>query len=142
MTWLTQVRTFGIGTERKAFQLTDIFHADQYRSIWKQGQFDMNAATPENISVHALQEHATWCAVHMVTPVRIRRGGALVQTIDFSAIIRGITKRIQLLMKRYGGNINTYVAMKVCELANEISLRLPDLYLNEMHRYSSPRKES
>ncbi|MEK4372394.1 hypothetical protein [Paenibacillus sp. FSL R5-0473] len=56
-----------------------------------------------------------------MTPVRIRLGGALVQTIDFPAIIRSITKRIQLLTERYGGNINTDVAMKICELAREIS---------------------
>ncbi|SDD50077.1 Uncharacterized conserved protein [Paenibacillus sp. CF095] len=141
-TSLTQAQTFGIGAERKAFELTDIFHADQYGPIWKQGQFEMNAAIPENISVHALQEHASWCSIHLLTPVRIRRGGALVQTIDFPTIIRSITKRIQLLTERYGGNINTDVAMKVCELASEMSLTSSGLYLNEMHRYSSRKKES
>ncbi|WP_091039304.1 hypothetical protein [Paenibacillus sp. CF095] len=139
---LTQAHCLGIGAERKAFEQSGIFHGDQNGLIWKQGQLHMNAAAPENISPHALQEHASWCSVHLLTPVRIRRGGALVQTIDFPTIIRIIKRRIQLLTERYGGNINTDVAMKVCELASEMSLTSSGLYLNEMHRYSSRKKES
>ncbi|WP_091036920.1 hypothetical protein [Paenibacillus sp. CF095] len=97
VTSLTQAHCLGIGTERKAFEQTGIFHGDQNGLTWKQGQFDMNAAELENISVHALQEHASWCSVHLVTPVRIRRGGALVKFIDFPTINRIITRRIPLL---------------------------------------------
>ncbi|MEK4529882.1 CRISPR system precrRNA processing endoribonuclease RAMP protein Cas6 [Paenibacillus sp. FSL H8-0104] len=142
LTSLDQAQIFGMGAERKAFELTDILHGDQYGQIWKQGQFNMNAAAPENMSAYALQEHASWCSVHMVTPVRIRRGGALVQHIDFPTIIRNITKRIQLLTERYGGQMNTDVAMKACELASQISPTSAGMYLNEMHRYSSRKKES
>ncbi|WP_256332397.1 hypothetical protein [Paenibacillus sp. CF095] len=36
--------------------------------------------------------------------------------------------------------MNTDVAMKVCELASEMSLTSSGLYLNVMHRYSSRKK--
>jgi hypothetical protein len=142
VTSLAQVQRFGIGAERKIFELTDILHGNQYGLVWKQGQLDMNAATPENISVHALQDHASWCSIHMVTPIRIRRGGALVQEINFPTIIRSITRRIQTLTERYGGYMNTDISMKACELASHVRAVSAALYLNQMHRYSNRKKES
>lgn len=139
---LAQAQHFGIGAERKPFELTDILQGEQYGGIWRKGELDMNTAIPENISVHALQEPASWCSVHLVTPLRIRRGGTLVQNIDFPTIIRSITRRIQLLTERYGGSMNTEAATKVCELAGEISPESAGLFLHEMHRYSSRKKES
>jgi hypothetical protein len=139
---MVQAKQFGIGAERKLFELTDILHGERYQPIWKEGRLDMNAAVSENISTHAIQHHASWCSIHMLTPIRIRRGGALVQDINFPTIVRGITRRIQTLVDRYGGYVNKEEALKALELANTISAKSSSLYLNQMLRYSNRKKES
>lgn len=142
VTSLAQVQRFGIGAERKIFELVDILQGNQHGFIWQSGRLNMNAATSENISIHTLQDHASWCSVHMLTPVRIRRGGALVQEIDFPTIIRSITRRISTLTERYGGYTNPEISTKTCELATHVRNMSTSLYLNQMHRYSNRKKES
>ncbi|UPK45006.1 CRISPR system precrRNA processing endoribonuclease RAMP protein Cas6 [Paenibacillus pabuli] len=142
VTALTQAQRFGIGAERKVFELVDILHGERYRPIWQDGQLDMMAANPENITACGLSDQASWCSVHMLTPLRIRRGGALVQEIDFATIIRSITRRIHALTERYGGEINPDVAKKVCELAGNVRTLSSAMYLSQMNRYSNRKNES
>ncbi|RAI89595.1 uncharacterized protein DUF2276 [Paenibacillus pabuli] len=139
---IAQVPSFGIGAERKRFELMDILQGDQYGSIWKSERMNMQAASPENISVFTQQDQALWCSLQFLTPVRIRRGGALVQDIDVPTIIRSITRRVRTLTERYGGYINEDVATRACELASGIGLGSSALYLNQMNRYSNRKKES
>ncbi|MCP1137378.1 CRISPR system precrRNA processing endoribonuclease RAMP protein Cas6 [Paenibacillus polysaccharolyticus] len=137
-----QVHQFGIGAERKPFELIDILQGNQYGSIWQGGKMDIEAATLENISAFAQQDQAFWCSTQFLTPVRIRRGGALVQEINVPTIIRSITRRVQTLTERYGGHINEATSIQACELASEIQLGSSALFLNQMHRYSSRKKDS
>lgn len=139
---LAQVHRFGIGAERKIFELMDILHGDKYVPLWPKESLELNAAAPENISAYAVQDHASWCSVHMVTPVRIRRGGELVQEIDFPTIIRSITRRVETMTKRYGGHMDTDIAATACELAENVHAMSSALYLNQFHRYSNRKKES
>lgn len=133
---------FRLGAERKAFALVDVLQGERYRSVWSAGRWDGEAAAAENLSVHAQREHARWCSVHLTTPLRIRRGGALVQTIDFGTIIRSITRRIETLTERYGGSVDREAAAAVCERASEVRMISSALHLSEMHRYSTRKRES
>lgn len=142
VTTLTQVDSFGIGAERKTFELADIMHAEQWVPLWQRGQLQLDSIHPANISAHAVRDHATWCSVHLLTPVRIRRGGVLVQNINFPTIIRGITRRIHTLTERYGGHFDINTASEVIQLAGEVKELSTGLYLNQMHRYSNRKSES
>lgn len=142
VTTLAQVDSFGIGAERKTFELTDIMHAEQWVPLWERGQLQLDSIHSANISTHAARDHATWCSVHLLTPVRIRRGGVLVQNINFPTIIRGITRRIHTLTERYGGHFDMNAASEVIQLAGEVKELSSGLYLNQMHRYSNRKSES
>ncbi|MDF2921587.1 MAG: hypothetical protein K0R57_501 [Paenibacillaceae bacterium] len=139
---LAQEKQFGIGAERKLFELKDIGHGEQYGPIWQEGSFHRNGTASEDIAVHSMQDHASWCSVHLVTPVRIRRGGELVQKIDFPTIVRSITRRIHLLTERYGGYADVDAAARACELAGHVRTISSALHLDQMHRYSNRKKES
>ncbi|RAU94355.1 hypothetical protein DQG13_24205 [Paenibacillus sp. YN15] len=139
---LARLRQFRIGAARCLFEPRDILHGEQYGPIWQEGVFRREALVVENIAAVSTQELASWCSVHLVTPLRIRRGGALVQKMDFPTIIRSITKRISLLVERYGGAVDAAAASGACELASEIRMASHALYLNQMHRYSNRRQES
>lgn len=142
VTTLAKANTFRFGAERKSFKLLDILHAERFSPIWQQGHVHMNSITPVNINSVATREFANWCSIHLLTPVRIRRGGELVHHIDFSTIIRGGVRRIETLIERYGGLINRDMATDVITLAGEIKQISSGLYLNEMHRYSNRKSES
>ncbi|MGE6668240.1 CRISPR system precrRNA processing endoribonuclease RAMP protein Cas6 [Paenibacillus xylanexedens] len=142
ITSLVDYHIYGVGSERKVFELLDILHGETYEPLWQKGVLNMKPAIAENISHHATYDHASWCSIHMVTPVRIRRGGALVQDIDFATITRNITRRITTLTERYGGYIHSDVANHAVERAGDVRITSSALYLNQMHRYSNRKKES
>lgn len=142
VTTLAQVHSFGMGAERNEFELSDILHAERFLPIWQQGQINLEAMSALDIKSCAVRESAAWCSVHLLTPVRIRRGGELVQKIDFPTIIRSIIRRIQTLTERYGGYADLNLAADTVELAKEIREQSSGLYLNEMHRYSNRKSES
>ncbi|MFS0726841.1 CRISPR system precrRNA processing endoribonuclease RAMP protein Cas6 [Paenibacillus sp. 1P07SE] len=137
-----QVYTIGLGAERKRFEFADILHGTQYQTMWANSRWLKDAVTPENLSSHTCVDQASWCSLHLITPLRIRRGGELVQEINFATILRSITRRIETLAERYGGQLDIAAALQVCESASEVRLVSSALYLNQMHRYSSRKKES
>lgn len=137
-----QANRFEVGAERKAFVLKDVRHGEQYEPIFQDGLFYKTALTPENIARYDHQEVARWCSVHLLTPVRIRRGGELVKDVTFPTLIRGITRRVQLLTERYGGAFDLEAATAATELAGSVQPITSALILHEMYRYSSRKKES
>lgn len=139
---LAQVQQFRFGAARCLFELRDILHGDQYGPIWQEGDFQTSALVPENIANASAEEQASWCSVHLITPLRIRRGGELVQQLNFATLIRSITKRVHLLTERYGGMTDTAAAAQACEQAGDIRMASHALYLNRMHRYSNRKQES
>lgn len=139
---LAQVRQFRIGAARCLFELRDILHGEQYKPIWQGGGLQESALISENIAASSTKEQASWCSVHLVTPLRIRRGGELVQQLNFPTLIRSITKRVHLLTERYGGAVEADIAARACEQAGDIRMTSHALYLNRMHRYSNRKQES
>jgi hypothetical protein len=137
---LANARQFGIGAERKMFELTDILQGRHFGAIWQNDKLSMSASTSETLSAGP-QGKPVWCSIHLMTPLRIRRGGALLLKPDFPTIIRSITKRIQALTERYGGYVNLANLSAVSDLSSEIRATSSSLYLNQMSRYSNRRNE-
>jgi hypothetical protein len=139
---LRQSRTFGLGAQRAPFILKDILHGTQFENVYSEEGLNNLALKPENIHFVSGHEHATWCSLHLLTPLRIRRNGKLVEDITFPTIIRNITKRIEMLTERYGGHINTELATSSCEIAQSIDMTVSALHLSQMHRFSNRKNES
>lgn len=138
---LSQVKWFELGAERKRFTLIDIIQENRLEPIWRLGRTDWNAAVSEMISSRAFfYKSGNRCSVHLLTPLRIRRGGKLVQEVDFATIIRNITNRIQAITERYGGFIDKDVAASLCELSKSIETVSSNVYVTEIKRYSTRRK--
>lgn len=131
---------FGLGVARNKFRLVDILQGERYLPIWRAGELDMGGAQLE-ILTNGTPEQRQWCSVHLLTPLRIRRGGELLKEIDFATIIRSITSRIAALTERYGGYVNIDAAAQACEYAKSVVKNSSGLYLSEMTRYSSRRDE-
>lgn len=142
VTALANTNTFKLGAERRSFKLEDILHAERFFPVWREGHVHLNSITPVNIHSVATRELAHWCSIHLLTPVRIRRGGELVRHIDFPTIIRGGIRRIETLTERYGGFVDRDLAVDLVSLATEVKETSSGLYLNEMHRYSNRKSES
>lgn len=139
---LCQSKTFGIGAQRAPFILKDILHGSQFGTVYCEQGITNLQLMPENIHLVTGHEHATWCSLHLLTPLRIRRNGKLVEDITFPTIIRNITKRIGMLTERYGGYINTELATTSCELAQSIDRTVSALHMSQMHRFSNRKNES
>ncbi|MCR6098116.1 CRISPR system precrRNA processing endoribonuclease RAMP protein Cas6 [Salipaludibacillus agaradhaerens] len=136
---LVSIPYFELGVKRKKFELVDIIQADGLKSIWQSGKFHT-----EPIATNML---ATWeergisrCSIHLITPLRIRRGGEQLREIDFPTIIRSITRRVEALTKRYDGYVDDDEVSYVCELSNSVKTTSSGLYWSEMSRYSNRRK--
>lgn len=139
---LHQSENFGLGAQRTPFVLKDILQGAQFGYVYNEARLNKFALLPENINTVSGHEHATWCSIHLLTPLRIRRNGKLVEDITFPTIIRNITKRIEMLTERYGGYINTELANSSCELALSVNRTVSALHLSQMHRFSNRKNES
>ncbi len=75
------------------------------------------------------------------TPLRIRRNGVLLETIDFPTIIRNITNRIKTLTTRYGGWSDAEEILHIQNLSTKISIANNHLTMQLMQRYSNRLQE-
>lgn len=139
---LADVRQFRLGAARCLFELLDVLHGERYGPVWQEGFFRKEALVPENIAYVSAPKQVSWCSVHLITPLRIRRGGELVQKVDFPTLTRSVTKRIGLLTERYGGTMDAAAAAEICAQAGGIRMTSHALYLNQMHRFSNRKQES
>lgn len=137
---LVQVQQFGLGVGRRKFHLLDIMQGESLRPIWHSGQLDLSAARSESIEPQILK--AEWCSIHLLTPMRIRRGGTLVLKLDFPTLIRNIAGRVARLTERYGGYADPEMAAQVCSLAEHVRMTSSGLYVHALNRYSTRRQES
>ncbi|MBU5442519.1 CRISPR system precrRNA processing endoribonuclease RAMP protein Cas6 [Paenibacillus sp. MSJ-34] len=129
---------FEIGAERKRFQLVDILQAERLEPVWRRGTLNMEAATSEMLTVRE-QEGISRCSIHLLTPLRIRRGGEQLREIDFPTIIRSITRRVTALTERYGGHVSPDAISSVSQLSASVHTTSSGLYWSEMSRYSNRR---
>lgn len=73
----------------------------------------------------------------MCTPLRILRGGQLLESISFQTLIRNIINRIRRITERYGGWVDRGEAEKIQILAAEIKTVKEDLKMEPLQRYSN-----
>lgn len=132
---------FEIGAGRKRFELVEILQGERYFPVWKNGRI----TDKENLLIekvpHDRQSGCRHCAVHLQTPLRIRRKGELVTDIDFPRIVRNITRRITELTERYGGYVNREEAEKLMELSETVERTSSGLYINHIERFSNRHNE-
>lgn len=135
---IVKTNVFGLGAERKKFQLYEIMQGSELRSIWTSDKF-----YDENIVVNLLKgekwEVCSHCSLQLITPLRIRRKGELVKNIDFPTVIRNITNRMIQLTDRYGGAVNKELAEKLCRESHAIQISSSGISEYKLERYSSRR---
>lgn len=127
-----------LGAERTKFELVDIIQSDSLEPIWHSGSESTNPSV-SSLKTNWEQKGITRCSIHLLTPLRIRRGGEQLREIDFATIIRNITRRVEALTERYGGYVDAKAASHVCELASSVQTTSYGLYWSELSRYSNRR---
>lgn len=137
---LVRSRQFGIGANRKVFRLVSIMQGECYRPIWREDLFKLEAAKRE-VLAESEQGDCSRCSIQLLTPLRIRRGGELLLKVDFTTVIRNITRRLDMLTERYGGYVDAESMASVLEQAANVVERAADLYVAQINRYSSRRDE-
>ena len=69
--------------------------------------------------------------------MRIRRDGALLETIDLVIIIRNITYRLEGLAKWYGGWVDSTEAARIQALSSQVTVLQNHFRLKPITRYSN-----
>ena len=133
---LEQIDRFGLGARRYRFELKGIIHSQTQRMVWYRGQYYKEAATAAVLPNYELQ-NVTGAVIVLCTPLRIRHGGRLMQTLSFQTLIRNITNRITAITERYGGWIDKEEADRVVSLAENIQTVNEAFKVTQMERYSN-----
>ena len=133
---LEQIDRFGLGARRYRFELKGIVHSQTQRMVWYRGQYYKEAATAAVLPNYELQ-NVTGAVIVLCTPLRIRHGGRLMQTLSFQTLIRNITNRITAITERYGGWIDKEEADRVVSLAENIQTVNEAFKVTQMERYSN-----
>lgn len=131
-----QRKKFGLGALRYPFVLKKITHDLDQRVIWKDGSFYEAAARSVVLPYRSLPE-VNRITIRTRTPLRIRRDGALLETIDFITIIRNITNRLETLVARYGGWVDSREAARIQTLSAQVTLTQSQFELRSIMRYSN-----
>lgn len=135
---LTRVPWIELGAERKKFKLVDIIQGEQLEPIWREGRVELESAASEMLTACHTDKFSR-CSIHLLTPLRIRRGGELLRQIDFPTIIRSITRRVSEITERYGGYTDPDAVLSACSLSASVRTASSGLYLSQLNRYSNRR---
>ncbi|WP_196603110.1 CRISPR system precrRNA processing endoribonuclease RAMP protein Cas6 [Pectinatus frisingensis] len=133
---LGSLEKFKLGASRYPFILKKIVHSLDQRVIWQSGLFYGTAIRSAVVPYRCLSD-IEQLTINIKTPLRIRRNGMLLESIDFPTIIRNIIHRIEAITQRYGGWVNTTEAVRIQTLASEIPVTQSRLALKQMSRYSN-----
>ncbi|WP_017472773.1 CRISPR system precrRNA processing endoribonuclease RAMP protein Cas6 [Amphibacillus jilinensis] len=137
---LVSIPYFELGVKRKKFELVDIIQADRLEMILDAHKI-YSEPTVSNLLPSWDHTGISSCSIHLITPLRIRRGGKQLKKVDFSTTIRSITRRVTALTERYGGFVDADSVPMVCELSNSVQMTSSGLYWSEISRYSNRRKK-
>lgn len=133
---LKDIRKFGLGASRYPFTLVKVTHSLDQRVIWQDDHFYAVAARRVVLPYQSLTDVRS-VTLHMHTPLRIRRKGTLLESIDFPTIIRNITQRMKAITTRYGGWLDVKEAERVQRLSSDVSVAQHNLSMKNMQRYSN-----
>jgi len=131
-----QERRLGLGALRYPFELKKITHAMDRRGIWKDGNFH-KMGTRSIVLPYLSLPNVNRVTLRTCTPLRIRRDGALLETIDFMTIIRNITHRLEGLAKRYGGWVDSIEVARIQALSSQVTVIQNHFELKPITRYSN-----
>ncbi|MDQ7092060.1 CRISPR system precrRNA processing endoribonuclease RAMP protein Cas6 [Desulfosporosinus sp. PR] len=131
-----QRKRFGLGALRYPFELKKITHDLDQRVIWEDGSFYEAAARSVVLPYRSLPD-VKKATLRTCTPLRIRRDGALLETIDFIAIIRNITHRLEAIAERYGGWVDSLEAARIQALSTQVAVTQNHFKLKPITRYSN-----
>lgn len=140
ITALEQIHQFGVGAHRYRFCLSEIVNSREQRILWKQRKYSVSGVSADVIPCHELR-NVTGAIVKICTPLRIRHGGRLIESILFQTLIRNITNRVVELTERYGGWVDRREVEVLLGLAGNVRTVKENLYLKPMKRYSNRSKE-
>lgn len=133
---LQEIQNLGLGASRYPFKLVKVVNSSEQRVIWQEGCFYDIAARSVILPWRSLPD-VKQLLIRTCTPLRIRRKGELLQTIDFPTIIRNITRRVEAITTRYGGWVDTGEIERVQALSAEVLIVKEELELKNMARYSN-----
>ena len=136
MTVNQKAEQFGMGAQRYSFRLFRIINILEQRVLWQTKMYSMAEINAKKLSCLKL-ETVTGVVVKLQTPLRIRRGGKLLMHISFETLIRNITKRIVMIVERYGGWVDYDEVKNIQMLAAEVQTVREELELEVLERYSN-----
>ncbi len=133
---MQDVDQYGLGAERVPFALTRIVNDGDQRLLWRNGNyFEMGE---NSIPIpHCEMINVSEAIVKLVTPLRIRRNGQLLEKITFQTLIRNITNRIRRITELYGGWMDEKEAERIQLLAAEVIAVQENLRMERLERYSN-----
>ena len=132
---IMQQRDIGLGASKYPFTPIKAVHALDNRIVWKDGGL-CDVAFREVCLPQRMLEDVRQIRVSLLSPLRIRRNGKLLEEIDFKTLIRNITKRVDALTARYGGWVSSEEAERVRQLAEAVRTTEYRLQRLDMQRYS------
>lgn len=127
---------YGLGARRYGFELCRISNGGKQRIHWQEYLFYEAGASGGKKSGQKLS-CVTGTIIRLCTPLRIRRGGQLLESISFETLIRNIINRILRLTERYGGWIDIGEAEKIQSLAAGVKTVRENLNIHHLQRYSN-----
>lgn len=127
---------YGLGARRYGFELCRISNGGKQRIHWQEYLFYEAGASGGKKSGQKLS-CVTGAIIRLCTPLRIRRGGQLLESISFETLIRNIINRILRLTERYGGWIDIGEAEKIQSLAAGVKTVRENLNIHHLQRYSN-----
>lgn len=130
-----------IGVRRAPFQVQSIIQQDSYESLWQRGKPSNDLSVGRTEILTASAEVANWCSLQLQTPLRIRRKGNYLTSLDFPTLIRNSTKRVELLTDRYGGAVNQQMIEEVNQLSSEIKQTTASFMNQSLSRYSNRKHQ-
>ena len=133
---IQQIRKLGLGAPRYKFELKKITHSLDQRIIWEKGHFYEIAIRSAALPYHYLPD-VSQLHIQMLTPLRIRRNGNLLEELDFTTIIRNIARRMEMITERYGGWCDQLEIGRILELSEDISVIRQKTEILNMERYSN-----
>lgn len=131
-----QIGKLGLGATRYPFVMKKITHDSDQRIIWEDDCLYAAAVRSVALPYRTLPD-VNQATIRTCTPLRIRRDGALLETIDFVTIIRNITHRLEAIAARYGGWVDATEAERIRELSAQVAVLRNHFALKPMMRYSN-----
>ncbi|HML49540.1 MAG TPA: hypothetical protein PKE04_22615, partial [Clostridia bacterium] len=133
---LQRADKLGLGALRYPFAFQKAVHAEDSRVLWEAGLFHGIAAREVLLPYRTLPDIQK-ATVRTRTPLRIRRDGALLLTVDFPTIMRSVTRRVEAIATRYGGWADATEIARVQGLSAGIATARSQMELQNMARYSN-----